>query len=140
MDWIDESIAIRDLVDANNIQLLTSEDIESIIDARTLFQSVPFHLLQHEPRVDKILKAADLLISLSNLDAKVLIQCLMGIDRTLFLAMIYISKKRDVPYKDAYEFVKQKRPQTVSHWDWVEQLERPSGKGDKYSRSVVPQK
>jgi predicted protein tyrosine phosphatase len=130
MNWIDESIAVGDLIEANNIQLLIKEDIELIIDARTLFQSPPFNPLQQEPRVNKILKAAGLLISLSNLNAKVLIHCLIGIDRTPFLAMVYISKRRDMPYKDAYEFVKQKRPQTVFHWDWVEQLERFSVKGD----------
>jgi predicted protein tyrosine phosphatase len=133
MNWIDETIEVGDLVDANNIQLLTKEDIEFIIDAMTLFKSVPLHPLQQEPRIDKILKAADLLIALSSLNAQVLIHCLMGVDRTPFLARVYISKKHGMPYKDAYSFVKKKRPQTVFHWDWVEQPERFPVKGDKKS-------
>jgi len=130
MNWIDESIAVGNIVDANNVQLLEKEDIEFIIDARTLFLGVPSNPLQQKPRVDKILKAADLLIALANLDAQVLIHCLWGVDRTPFLAMVYVSKKYDMPYKEAYEFVKLKRTQTVFHWDWVDQLERYSLKGD----------
>jgi dual specificity MAP kinase phosphatase len=74
------------------------------------------------PIVRKVMKAGDMLVALTQFDAKILIHCLLGIDRTPFLAMVYVSKKYDMSYKDAYEFVKKKNPHTVFHWDWVEML------------------
>jgi protein-tyrosine phosphatase len=60
--------------------------------------------------------------ALTHFNAKVLVHCTEGIDRTPFVAMVYVSKKYDMPYEDAYKLVKEKRPGTIYHWDWVEML------------------
>jgi len=102
------------------ISELKEVDIDLIIDARTLFNIV--YGSNKKPLVNKVLKAGDMLVALTELNAKVLVHCSEGVDRTPFLAMVYVSKKYDMSYEDAYKFVKEKRPQTVFHWDWVEML------------------
>jgi hypothetical protein len=120
MDWIDKYVAVGGWTDAFFIENLKKEGIELIIDARTLFDRV--YGVEKKPLVDKVLKAGDMLVALTDHDCQVLIRCHEGIDRTPFVAMIYVSKKYGMPYKEAYELVKQKRPQTVFHWDWVKML------------------
>ncbi len=61
-------------------------------------------------------------MAITEFKPKVLVHCLMGIDRTPFVAMVYVSKKYYIPYKEAYELVKKRNTRTVFHWDWVEML------------------
>ncbi|OGD45646.1 hypothetical protein A3K70_00905 [Candidatus Bathyarchaeota archaeon RBG_16_48_13] len=124
MHWIDQWIGVGDLIDANYVAELREQDVDFIVDARTLFESahVGFHH-ENRPVPSKILKAARLLVALSDLDAKILIHCLEGIDRTPFLAMVYVSRKYKMNYEAAYKFVAEKRPSTRYHWDWVKLLE-----------------
>ncbi len=119
-NWIDDFIAVGGLEDAFSVKDLKEGDIDLIIDARRLFDGISG--INVVPIVDKVLKAGNMLVMLTPFDTKVLVHCLMGIDRTPFLAMVYVSKKYDMPYKEAYEFVKKKNPYTVFHWDWVEML------------------
>ena len=88
---------------------------------RTAFD-FDFSEMNYTPIYDRVKKITTLLIALSNLNAKVLIHCLEGIDRTPFVAMLYIAQKNNLSYKDAYELVKQKRPETHLHWNWIEVL------------------
>jgi protein-tyrosine phosphatase len=120
MNWIDDFVAVGGLEDAFSTHDIKEADIDLIVDARTLFDD--FFEMNKRPIVNKVLKAGDLLVALTKLDAKILVHCLAGIDRTPFVAMVYISKKYDMPYKEAYEFVKKKNPPTVFHWDWVKML------------------
>ncbi|HUT27096.1 MAG TPA: dual specificity protein phosphatase [Methanomassiliicoccales archaeon] len=120
MNWIDDFVAVGGWRSAFMISELKEVDIDLIIDARTLFNIV--YGSNKKPLVNKVLKAGDMLVALTELNAKVLVHCSEGVDRTPFLAMVYVSKKYDMSYEDAYKFVKEKRPQTVFHWDWVEML------------------
>jgi hypothetical protein len=128
MNWIDEFVAVGGWKDVFFINDLKNADIDLIIDARTLFDII--YGTDKKPLVDKVMRAGDVLVSLTEHDAKALIHCHEGIDRTPFVAMVYVSKKYNMSYKDAYEFVHEKRPQTVYHWDWVEML------GDKSVEKV----
>jgi hypothetical protein len=125
MDWIDDVVAIGNWVDARNVVLLKREAIDLIIDARTLFEQ-SFLGLNRVPTVKSVLKAADLLVTLSEHKIKVMIRCHRGRDRSPFVAMVYASKKYAMPYREAYDFVKQRNPRTVYHWDWVKMLEDQS--------------
>jgi len=119
-NWIDDFVAVGGFEDDFSVSDLKEDDIDLIIDARRLFDGVSgMHV---EPIVNKVLKAGDMLVALTQFDPKVLSHCLLGIDRTPFLAMVYVSKKNNMPYKDAYELVQKKNPYTVFHWDWVEML------------------
>jgi protein-tyrosine phosphatase len=118
LDWVDNCIAIGNLVDANNVNLLKREDIDLIIDVRTAFD-LDFSEGSYKFVCSRVEKITKLLIALSDLKAKVLVHCLEGIDRTPFVVMLYIAKKCRMSFKDAYELVKQKRPGTRFHWEWV---------------------
>ncbi len=129
MNWIDNYIGVGDLIDANNVDDLRKRGVDFIVDARTLFETVRVGFLEeHRPVPDKILKASRLLLALSDLDAKILIHCLVGVNRTPFLAMVYVSKKYKMNYEEAYRFVAEKRPNTRIHWDWVRMLESREAK------------
>jgi protein-tyrosine phosphatase len=135
LNWIDNCIGVGDIIDAYDVDDLRKQGVDFIVDARTLFETVQVGFIdENRPVPGKILKAAKFLVTLSDLDAKILIHCLVGIDRTPFLAMVYVSKKYKMDYKAAYKFVAEKRPNTRYHWDWVELLE--SGE----TESVAPKK
>ncbi len=126
MNWIDESVAIGNLIEANNVKLLREQSIDLIIDVRTAFDTNarleflhPRHIVNHE-RAEKI---SILLVALFALKARVLVHCLEGIDRTPFIVMLYVARKYNMNHKDAYQFVKQRRPQTHFHWNWLRMYE-----------------
>ena len=122
MNWVDDCVAIGNLVDANNVDLLRKENIDLIIDVRTAFD-LDFSEMRYTLICERAMKIAILLTALSSLKAKVLVHCLEGIDRTPFIVMLYIAQKYNMTYKDAYDLVKQKRPNTRFHWKWVEDYE-----------------
>ena len=51
--------------------------------------------------------------------APVLIHCHAGIDRSPFAVACYLVIEHGFEWTDAYEFVKEKRPQTIIHDDWM---------------------
>jgi protein-tyrosine phosphatase len=114
LNWIDQWVGIGNLIDANLVDELRDQDVDFIMDVRTLFDATsPGLLHHHHPVMRKILKAASLLVTLSELDAKVMIHCLEGIDRTPFVAMVYVSQKYGMSYEDAYKRVAEKRTMRV---------------------------
>lgn len=126
MNWIDESVAIGNLIEANNVNLLRKEDIDLVIDVRTAFNAnARFEFLFRKQILnsERAKKISALLIALFSLRAKVLVHCLEGVDRTPFVVMLYVAQKYNMNYKNAYYLVKQKRPQTRFHWNWVTDYE-----------------
>jgi protein-tyrosine phosphatase len=119
MDWIDDTIAVGNLLDAEEVVALIRKDVDLIVDARLCFTSPP----DIHPIADKIVKCAQLLCVLSEQKAKVLIHCVWGVDRTPFLAMVYYAKKHGIAYAAAYAVIKEKHPGTIFHWDWVKEIE-----------------
>ena len=126
MNWIDESVAIGNLLEANNVNLLRKENIDLVIDVRTAFNSnarFEFLLRKQILNNERAKKISILLTDLFSLKAKVLVHCLEGVDRTPFVVMLYVAQKYSMNHKDAYYLVKQKRPQTRFHWHWVTDYE-----------------
>ena len=117
MDWIDNNVAVGSLLDAEEVVTLVKKDVDLIIDARLCFAHLPW-----QPIVDKVLTSANFLRVLAEQDARTLIHCVWGVDRTPFLAMVYYAHKNGLSYQSAYEYVKSKHPSTVFHWDWVKLL------------------
>ena len=117
MDWIDTNIAVGSLLDAEEVVTLLRKDVDLIIDARMCFTHPPI-----QPIVDNVITSANFLRVLSEQDARTLIHCVWGVDRTPFLAMVYYAHKNGLSYQNAYEYVKSKHPSTVFHWDWVKLL------------------
>jgi hypothetical protein len=126
LNWIDESVAIGNLIEANNVSLLRRENIDMVIDVRTAFNAnarFEFLLGRHILNSKRAMRISILLASLFSLKSKVLVHCLEGTDRTPFVVMLYVSEKYGMNHKDAYYFVKQRRPQTRFHWRWVKKYE-----------------
>ncbi len=121
MDWLDDHVAVGSMKDGDRVHRLKRQNIDFIIDARTLYHSNGWPA-KHTPNIVKVLKAGDMLVAISQLRARVLIHCRYGRDRTPFLGMVYISKRYRMSYEDAYKLVKKKRPETNIHWEWVEML------------------
>jgi protein-tyrosine phosphatase len=121
MEWIDDMVAVGNWVDASGVDDLKREEIDLIVDARTLFKQNKLGS-NRVPLVKKVLRAADLLVAVSDHKPKVMIRCHRGRDRSPFVAMVYVSKKYGISHKEAYDMVRKKNPRTVYHWDWVEML------------------
>jgi len=115
MDWIDSSIAVGSLLDAEEVVTLLKKDVDLIIDARLCFTHPPI-----QPIVEKVMTSANLLRVLSEHGARTLVHCVWGVDRTPFLAMVYYAHKNGWSYQRAYEYVKTVHPGTVFHWDWID--------------------
>lgn len=124
MDWVDENVAIGGWLDATRFGMLKRNGVEVVIDVRALFDRIP-HSLSRVPKVDRLLHVADMLVEMSKRDAKVMIRCRQGKDRTPLVAAAYVSRRYGMPLKEAYELVKKRRRPTRYHWDWLEML----GKG-----------
>jgi hypothetical protein len=122
IEWVDEQVAIGNWIDARDPSILYDEDIDLIVDARSLFDDSAGRNMR-VPRLDRIVREADLMIELGKMGAKVLVRCHHGRDRSNFVAMVYLSRKGSISYHDAYHQVKMRRSMTVFHWDWVKMLE-----------------
>jgi protein-tyrosine phosphatase len=113
VNWIDDSLAVGGWGDLRRSNLY---GVDVVADIRPLFYT-------YGVKVDEIFEAVDELIYTTQ-DQRVLIRCFSGKDRAPFVAMVYVSKKYGMSYEEAYEFVHEKRPQTVYHWEWVEALRK----------------
>ena len=69
MNWIDEWVSVGSIVDSENVNELRNQGIEVVLDARVSFH---FHVekMSEEPDIDKVLRAADVLVHLSNMKDK----------------------------------------------------------------------
>lgn len=123
MDWVDDNVSVGGWRDAITSSRLRNTGADFVVDARALFDQVLYGY-RRVPIVDRILRTADLLATCSEKGPKIMIRCHHGRDRSPFVAMVYVSRKYDMNYRDAYVTVKQKVPRTVYHWDWVRLLEK----------------
>lgn len=116
ISWIDERLAVGDIADSTLRDSLREQGVEIVIDARLYFlgsgDSSPLPM---------IWKAANEILIISETN-KVLIHCQAGIDRSPFLAMLYYKLKHGCEFYTAYDYVLKKRPQTIQHWEWVEEV------------------
>ena len=122
MEWVDKHVAVGSYRDADGAKALREEGVDLIVDARCLFDDTRGRK-HRTPRLDDINFSVDLILANVLKDAKVLIRCHHGRDRAPFVAMVYLSRKNGIPYRQAYALIKEGRPRTVFHWDWVEALQ-----------------
>jgi protein-tyrosine phosphatase len=122
MEWIDNYVAVGSYRDAVGVKGLLDQGIDLIIDARTLFDDTHGRS-DRVPRPEKVKDAVDLILANEAMGAKILIRCHHGRDRAPFVAMAYVARKYELSFEDAYALVKERRPRTVFHWDWVRILE-----------------
>jgi hypothetical protein len=122
MEWLDGSVAIGSWKDAGNDDILREAGIDVLVDARILFDDSDGRS-HRTPRMNEIAREVKIILALKEIEAKILIRCHHGRDRAPFVAMVYLSTEKGISYQQAYKVVKEKRPRTVFHWDWVKLLE-----------------
>lgn len=125
MDWIDGTVAIGNWSDARNIKQMREQGIDLIINAKTLFDDRQGRT-KRVPDLARVKRAAAMMVDLSKMDVKVMVHCHHGRDRSPFVVMLYLSLKLGVDHHRAYDLVKQKRPITVMHGEWLEMVQRGS--------------
>jgi hypothetical protein len=122
IEWIDGNLAIGNWRDARDADILRAEGIDLIVDARILFDDSNGRR-RRTPFSELIARETSFMLALAGMGAKMLVRCYHGRDRSPFVAMIYLSKRRGIAYDEAYLIVKGKRPVTVIHSDWVKLFE-----------------
>ena len=110
MNWLDDRLAIGGMFESGILR----EDIDVVVDVRPLF---------HNGEVDAVnlLATVEELVDLSD-TKRIYVHCTLGRDRGPFVGMVYLSMKYGLSYEEAYELVREKRPQAREHWEWVNSL------------------
>ncbi|MFA5314286.1 MAG: dual specificity protein phosphatase [Methanomassiliicoccales archaeon] len=125
IEWIDENVAVGNWRDARDIDMLRNEGIDMIVDARILFDDSKGRKLR-TPHIDLIHREIEFMLAMAGMGAKILVRCYHGRDRSPFVAMIYLSRRNGTSYDEAYRTVKEKRPITIFHRDWVKLFDASS--------------
>ena len=121
MEWIDETVAIGSWVDHRRHGLQKLQGIDLSMNARSLFDE-RFFFVGRRPNTTRVIRAAELLLELSNKGVKVMVHCYHGRDRSAFMVMVYLSKKLGLNYTEVFDIVRQGRPRAKFHQDWVDIL------------------
>jgi len=120
MNWIDESVAVGNLLDSKNEELLKKEKIDLVIDVRPFYRGVKSATM-------RILREVANLIIIASQKHRILLHCLGGIDRSPFLAAIYFHLKYNVSLNRAYRMISERRPETFEHPEWVKAFQELDG-------------
>lgn len=123
MEWVDDTVAIGSWKDLRRHKMQRLMGIDVSMNARTAFDQ-RFLWIGRRPDVNRVMRAADLMLHLSDQGFKVMVHCYHGRDRSPFLVMVYLSKKLGIGYKEAFEIVRQRRPRALFHQEWVDILEK----------------
>ena len=127
MNWITDYLAVGDIGDLDDVRYLRK--LRTIpVDVRDLFAE-HVHLENTDADIaveswDVNWEALDQFVSdleQHEGEQKVMIHCSAGIDRSPFVAAYYLFKKGDWTIDEAYAYVKNKRPQTFIHVEWMNQ-------------------
>ena len=87
-----------------------------ILDVRSYFDPVTW-----EP-LDSIYRLVDEIIRLRDFGKIGLIHCYAGVDRSPFVACLYIGIRYKLLFREAYKLVKERRPQTTIHEEWLTKM------------------
>ncbi|HUT27786.1 MAG TPA: dual specificity protein phosphatase [Methanomassiliicoccales archaeon] len=121
MEWIDETVAIGSWLDHRRHGMQRLQGIDLSMNARSLFDE-RFYFVGRRPNTAKIIRAAELLMELSNKGVKVMVHCYHGRDRSAFVVMVYLSRKLGIGYSEAFDIVRRGRPRARFHKDWVDAM------------------
>ena len=87
-----------------------------ILDVRSYFDPVTW-----EP-LDSIYRLVDEIIWLRDFGKIGLIHCYAGVDRSPFVACLYLGIRHKLLFREAYKLVKERRPQTSIHEEWLTKM------------------
>ena len=86
------------------------------MDVRSYFDPVTW-----EP-LDSIYRLVDEILLLRDFGKICIIHCYAGVDRSPFVACLYLGIKYKLKFKEAYKLVKERRPQTTIHEEWLDKM------------------
>jgi protein-tyrosine phosphatase len=87
-----------------------------VLDVRSYFDPVTW-----EPW-DSVYRLVDEIRRLQDSGKIGLIHCFAGVDRSPFVACLYLGTKYNLLFKEAYKLVKERRPQTTIHMEWLTKM------------------
>lgn len=114
------AIYIGDDHDAESIKLAKRKNITAFLDLTQLHIDVKLD----EQAKDQVKDAVEKLFKLLVHGHKVLVFCHAGIDRAPFVVTYYLNRIAGYSFQDAYHLVKNHRPQTIQHWEWVSEFNK----------------
>jgi len=133
--WITEKVAIGEYLDAINKETIKQNKIDCVLnlsmspDVRIRLSDkiayFVFPIGRHEGLeaiIIEVKAAAYLLKLLTEKYKKILVHCIAGIDRSPAVVAKYLSDEKYgfiLGTDEAYEYVKNKRPQIKKHWEWI---------------------
>ena len=134
MSKITNRIFLGNHLDAKNGDFLKRNNIQMVINVAVEVPkpNYPFPMLYYKfnlndipeqslyPYIHIIYKLINDFIT--NNDGNILIHCYAGISRSTSLLIAYLMLKYNVPYEEAYDFVKLKRPIINPNTGFVKQL------------------
>lgn len=118
MDRINEYLYIGDVGDATKRKSLKQEKIDLVVDVRSHFDEVK------DIPLPSIWRLTNAVMDVISKGYRVLLFCRDGINGSPFAAMMVMKLYHGSSYADAYNSVVKKRPQTICHPEWVEEIKR----------------
>ena len=113
MNWITNKLAVGDIRDFLNKRELRKLGVTPV-DVREFWDENDDHF---EP------EDLDGLVRSIQPDEKVMIFCDAGMDRSPFVAALYLVINNSINFSEAYMLVSKGRPQTITHYEWVTVME-----------------
>lgn len=122
ISWIDENLAVTDAtIGLMDVRESLPADDYLITDVRIHFKQVYEDSIEHTmPRSIRTFWRYIGLLSIVTNATKVILHCQGGIDRAPFVAACVLVAKEGIRIEEAYRIVKEKRPQTFIHPEWIE--------------------
>lgn len=116
------AIYIGDDHDAESIKLTKRKNITAFLDLTKLHIDVKLD----EEAKDQVKEAVEKLRNLLSDGHVVLVFCHAGIDRSPFVVAYYLYTYHKYlgDFQNIYNFVKERRPQTFQHWEWVSEFNK----------------
>jgi len=113
MNWITNKLAVGDIQDYINRRKLRKIGVTPV-DVREFWDES-----------DDAFEPEDIdgLVRSINPDEKVMIFCDAGMDRSPFVAALYLVINKNLTFSEAYTLVSKGRPQTITHYEWAKEME-----------------
>lgn len=124
MDFVIDSIAIGDGVEAEDEELLLRLGITHVLNVHPMkmeykkikYTQIPWH---DEKNIDRLNEALSYIHKTLKDGGKIIVICGGGVERSPLTVFAYLHKKSGLSIKDALHLIESKRPQSDIHLDWL---------------------
>jgi len=138
MNFITDRIAIGSRRDAMDLELIISNGIGAVLNLAYDLDISYFDFFHEKEyqfpveyqkvglidgpgnKLTSIIAAVFILDQLLERHNKVLVHCHAGVSRSASVVAIYLSQKKQIPFEDVVDFIKQKRPEVNPGLQFIE--------------------